>query len=213
MTFQQESKFSGVYGFYTITQQDKHEVKLYRLSLLLSSLAFFVGLTQWIFIGPSMVWISLMVMALGIGASLNWIHIYLRSLHNILKIFWLAGCLGLTIALWNFGSSNLMITFTQNPMWIIAIGPFFAALTGLGFKEFFCFRRPEAIGLTLLVPIALFGHLTQLMNGQIVISILLVSSVFFLVLALRKFGMEAASDIGDKSIFEYLDNQRNSKVV
>ena len=209
MSLQKESKLSGVYGFYTITEQDKNEVKLYRLSLLVSSLAFFVGITEWILIGPSMVWISLMVMALGVGASLNWIHIYLRALHNILKIFWIAGCLGITIALLSLGPSNLMTTLTQEPTWIISIGPFFAALTGLGFKEFFCFRRPEAIGVTLLVPLALFGHLTQLLNGQIVISMLLISSLFFLVLALRKFGMEAGSDIGDKSIFEYLDNQKN----
>ena len=48
-------------------------------------------------------------------------------------------------------------------LWILAVGPFFAALTGVGFKEFFCFRRPEAIGVTLLLPLALLGRLSGLL--------------------------------------------------
>ena len=34
------------------------------------------------------------------------------------------------------------------------------------------------------------------------------SALSLLVLAVRKFGMEAAADVGDKSVFEYLDSQQ-----
>ena len=88
----------------------------------------------------------------------------------------------------------------------IAIGPFFAALTGLGFKEFFCFRRPEAIGVTLLLPISLLSHLFRIFNPSLIISGIGISSILLLVLGIRKFGMDPASDIGDKSVFEYLEN-------
>ena len=204
---------SGIYGVYTITIKDQEEVKLYRFSLLFSSLAFFIGLAQWIFLGPSLVWIWLVGMALGIGTSLKWIHIYLRPLHNMLKIFWGIGFLSIMAALIIVGPKNLITTLSTNTIWLIPIGPLFAALTGLGFKEFFCFRRPEAIGVTLLIPIALLGHLTQSISGETVMTILIISSLFYLVLALRKFGMDASSDIGDKSIFEYLDNQQREKIV
>jgi len=211
--YEEEPIFSGIYGSYTITSKDKREVQFYRLSVLLSALAFFIGLTQWIFIGPNMVWIWLMLMAIGLGAALKWIHIYLETLHKGLQILWALGCLGIVILVVNVGAENLLATFSRNTIWTIAIGPLFAALTGLGFKEFFCFRRPEAIGLTLLIPIALLGHLSQLLNGKTVMTMLMIASFLSLVLAIRKFGMDAASDVGDKSVFEFLDNQKTAKVT
>ena len=204
----QETKLSGIYGTYTITPKDKREVQLYRFSVLVCALAFSLGLTQWLFFGPNMVWIWLITMAIGLGASLKWIHIYLRPLHKTLQILWVIGCIGITGLLLAFSPENLLSLISQNSIWTIAIGPLFAALTGLGFKEFFCFRRIEAIGLTLLIPIALLGHISHLLPGEIVMGILIFSALLLLVLAIRKFGMDPASDIGDKSVFEYLDNQR-----
>ena len=92
-------------------------------------------------------------------------------------------------------------------MWILPIGPLFAALTGIGFKEFFCFQRGEAIGLTLLLPLALLGHLLGLINPEVSAAMLTIAALLLVVLALRKFGMEAAADVGDKSVFAYLDGQ------
>ena len=91
--------------------------------------------------------------------------------------------------------------------WILAIGPLFAALAGIGFKEFFCFQRPEAIGLTLLLPAALLGHLVGLINGPPCLARLCSAALLLVLLALRKFGMDAAADVGDKSVFAYLDGQ------
>ena len=83
-----------------------------------------------------------------------------------------------------------------------------AALTGVGFKEFFCFRRPEAIGVTLLLPLALLGRLSGLLPLATTATLLTVESVLLLVLCLRKFPMPAAADVGDKSVFLHLEAQR-----
>jgi hypothetical protein len=89
--------------------------------------------------------------------------------------------------------------------------PSVAALAGIGFKEFFCFRRPEAIGLTLLLPVALLGYLSGLIAGPAAISMMAISSALLVLLSLRKFGMEAAADVGDKSVFAYLEDLRKAK--
>ena len=99
---------------------------------------------------------------------------------------------------------------TDEGRWIWAIGPFFAALAGIGFKEFFCFQRPEAIGVTLLLPIALVGQLTGLLNPVSSGTLLAVQSGLLLLLCLRKFPMPAAADVGDKSVFAHLKNRRHS---
>jgi uncharacterized integral membrane protein len=99
-------------------------------------------------------------------------------------------------------------TLREQPLWILAVGPFFAALTGVGFKEFFCFRRPEAIGVTLLLPVALLGRLSGLLPVATTATLLTLESVLLLVLCLRKFPMPAAADVGDKSVFLHLEAQR-----
>jgi hypothetical protein len=97
-----------------------------------------------------------------------------------------------------------------NSGWIWAVGPLFAALAGIGFKEFFCFRRPEAIGVTLLLPIALLGRLAGLLSADACGLLLAVEAGLLLLLCLRKFPMPAVADVGDKSVFAYLENRRSS---
>ena len=106
------------------------------------------------------------------------------------------------------GPSQALATLQGQPLWILAIGPLFAALAGIGFKEFFCFRRPEAIGLTLLLPIALLGRLSGLLDPGVCLGLLTSAALLLVVLALRKFGIPAAADVGDKSVFAYLEQQR-----
>ena len=38
--------------------------------------------------------------------------------------------------------------------------------------------------------------------------LMLTAALLLLVLSMRKFGMDAAADVGDKSVFAYLDAQR-----
>ena len=142
--------YQGVYGLYTVTAQHRQEVLFYRLSLLLLALAQAGLLIQWRQWGPGFCWPWLLLMGLGLGGALRWVHIYVRPLHRSLQLFWLLGCLGAAVLAWRVGPAAILPTLVAQPLWIWAVGPFFAALAGLGFKEFFCFQRPEAIGLTLL---------------------------------------------------------------
>ncbi len=204
---EEEIEFEGIYGHYVITQTDRLEVKRYRFAVLFCGVSFFCGLAHWVLLGAEFAWIWLVLLTINLGLALQWIHIYVRPLHNALKVFWAIGCIGLLVLGINQGINNVLPAIAKEPLLTIAIGPLFAAITGLGFKEFFCFRRPEAIGLTLFVPIAVLGHLSQLLNANTVLIMLTTSSLLLLILATRKFGMDASSDIGDKSVFQYLAKQ------
>ncbi|MDA7435012.1 MAG: DUF2301 domain-containing membrane protein [Parasynechococcus sp.] len=203
-----DPQFEGVYGPYTITSIDRREVQRYRISLLVAGLAMTAGLVHWWQFGDRWAWVWLVPLMAGLGLALHWIHIYLRPLHNALRLFWLTGCLGWGLLLMQAGPNEALTTLVEQPLWILAIGPLFAALAGIGFKEFFCFQRPEAIGLTLLLPIALLGRLVGIISTSLCAAFLLIAGLLMVLLALRKFGMEAAADVGDKSVFAYLDSQR-----
>lgn len=205
--------FEGVYGTYTITARDRQDVLGYRLALTAVAVAQLALLAQWRLLGPTALWPWLVTMAVGLGLALRWIHIYLRPLHQLLQLFWLAGCLGgLALAL-RVGAAHLLPALAEQPLWILAIGPFFAALAGVGFKEFFCFRRPEAIGVTLLLPVALLGRLGGLLGPDTTLALLAVQAGLLLLLCLRKFPMAAAADVGDKSVFDWLEQQRQQPVT
>ena len=208
---QSEPCFEGVYGTYCITLQDQQEVQRYRICLLICGLSFSAGLGQWILVGPQLAPLWLLPLALSLGLALHWIHIYLRPLHQALQLFWAAGCIGWLLLAIQAGPFDMFNTLESQRLWTLAIGPLFAALAGIGFKEFFCFRRPEAIGLTFLLPIALLGHLSGLINGSAAISLMTIASALLVLLALRKFGMETAADVGDKSVFSYLEDLRKAK--
>ena len=203
-----DPQFEGVYGPYTITSIDRLEVQRYRISLLVAGLAMTAGLVHWWQFGDRWAWVWLVPLMAGLGLALHWIHIYLRPLHNALRLFWLTGCLGWGLLLMQAGPNEALTTLVEQPLWILAIGPLFAALAGIGFKEFFCFQRPEAIGLTLLLPIALLGRLVGIISTSLCAAFLLIAGLLMVLLALRNFGMEAAADVGDKSVFAYLDSQR-----
>lgn len=200
--------FEGVYGPYAITATDRREVLAYRLALTAVAIGQLGALVQWRSFGPSHTWPWLVLMAVGLGLALRWIHIYLRPLHRALQLFWLLGCLGGVALALRVGPGEMLPALVAQPLWILALGPFFAALTGVGFKEFFCFQRPEAIGVTLLLPVALLGRLGGLFSPMLTGQLLALEGLLLLVLTLRKFPMPAAADVGDKSVFTMLERQR-----
>tara|TARA_B100000965_G_scaffold102150_1_gene83958 strand:- start:105 stop:764 length:660 start_codon:yes stop_codon:yes gene_type:complete len=209
--FQSSNSIKGVYGDFIVTSNDKKEVLFYRLSILFCGLFFLIGIAQWYTNGSHQIWICLMGMSISIGLSLKWIHIYLRPLHQALTILWILGCMGLVTLIYHFGLTNIIYGLRENPKSILLIGPLFAALTGIGFKEFFCFRRIEAIGITIFIPIALIGYLTELANERFTFAMLVVSSLLLLLMGIRKFNLPAEADIGDKSVFDFLESQRKLK--
>lgn len=200
----------GMFGTYTITAADRREVLGYRLALASVALAQLALALQWWQWGSGALWPWLVAMAVGLGLALRWIHIYLRPLHQALQLFWLLGCAGFLGLAARLGPEAMLSDALQRPLAILAVGPFFAALTGVGFKEFFCFRRPEAIGVTLLLPLALLGRLTGLLPVALTLQLLALQAALLLVLCLRKFPMAAAADVGDKSVFTHLERQRRS---
>lgn len=200
----------GVYGPFRITEGDAREVLGYRISLLVAAVAQVGLLLQWQQGGGAWLWPWLLPLAAGIGLALRWIHIYLRPLHRALQLFWLLGCLGFAGLALQVGPAAMATTLADEGIWVWATGPLFAALAGIGFKEFFCFRRLEAIGVTLLLPVALLGHLSGLIPAPLVGRLLAIEAGLLLVLCLRKFPMPAAADVGDKSVFAYLENQRRT---
>ena len=200
-------EFEGVYGKYEITRSDELEVRNYRLALLVCGISFTSGLSHWLLFGASDAWIWLIPMCISLGLALKWIHIYVQFLHRTLQIFWAIGALGITILILKGNSQELISDLVSRPILTLLVGPYFAAMAGLGFKEFFCFQRPEAIGLTLFLPISLGSHLVGVFSQDIEMIFLYLSALLLLILSIRKFGMDAASDIGDKSIFEYLRNK------
>lgn len=202
--------FEGVYGTYSITETDRREVLGYRLALFAAAVAQAALLIQWQQLGGAWIWPWLLPLAAGVGLALRWIHIYLRPLHRALQWLWLVGCVGFLALLLRAGPQGMAEALTVDSRWIWAVGPFFAALAGIGFKEFFCFRRPEAIGVTLLLPMALLGRLSGLLSPEVTATLLAIEAALLLVLTLRKFPMDAAADVGDKSVFAYLEAQRHS---
>ena len=201
--------FEGVYGPFTITATDRREVLGYRLALLTAAIAQAALLAQWHWLGGAWLWPWLLPLAAGLGLALRWIHIYLRPLHRALQLFWLLGCLGFGALLLVAGPTGMAAALAADGRWIWAVGPLFTALAGIGFKEFFCFRRPEAIGVTLLLPVALLGRLLGLLGEPTTVALLATEAVLLLVLTLRKFPMPAAADVGDKSVFLWLAQQRH----
>ena len=208
LSFQSSNSIQGVYGDFIVTSSDKKEVLLYRLSILFCGLFFSIGISNWLYNGSNQTWIYLVGMSISIGLSLKWIHIYLRPLHQALIVLWLLGSIGFLILFYLYGLTNIIYVIRENPKLILLIGPLFASLTGIGFKEFFCFRRIEAIGITIFIPIALIGYLTELVNERFTFAMLLISSLQLLTMGIRKFNLPAEADIGDKSVFDFLESQR-----
>ncbi|HEY9747508.1 MAG TPA: DUF2301 domain-containing membrane protein, partial [Allocoleopsis sp.] len=148
--------------------------------------------------------------SLALGVSLLTIHIYLVPLHRALQAFWAIGSLSaIVLAL---QADEPLGSFVYNhPLSLLGVGFTFAALTGIFFKEAFCFNRPETKILTPLVPILLLGHMVGILPPQGEQMLLAVWAALFLVFACRKLIQPISPDIGDKSVFEYLHQQRLAK--
>jgi uncharacterized integral membrane protein len=200
--------YSGQFGDYTITQGDRRGVVLYRAGLMVAAVAFGAGtaIALGFYQNPALVQaISVLftLFWLGLGLSLATIHIYLVPLHRLLQGFWLVG--GVAALVLSHGIDGpLAQTVMDQPQVLWGIGFTFAALTGIFFKEAFCFNRLETKLLTPLVPCLLLGHLFGWLPLEVKQGLLVAWSLLFVVFALRKAVQPIVPDIGDKSVFAYL---------
>ena len=215
MTHPQQSEpvvYQGQFGEFTITESDRSGVVIYRAGLMVAALSFAIGSTE-VLLGHQS-WQALTPLiacfCLGLGVSLFTIHIYLEVLHRLLQVFWAIGSItALTLAL--SSREPLAVTVYNHPVALFGVGFMFAALTGIYFKEAFCFNRLETKLLTPLVPILLLGHLVGVLPTQWERAMLASWAVLFVVFALRKALQQIPPDIGDKSVFAYLHAQRSAR--
>jgi uncharacterized integral membrane protein len=204
--------YQGQFGEFTVTERDRQGVIIYRAGLMVAALCFGLatGLVLWQ--GENELIQRLItplysLFCLGLGVSLLTIHIYLELLHRVLQGFWLVGAIA---AIWVAHSSPALFALTvyTEPLSILGVGFTFAALTGIFFKEGFCFHRLETKILTPIVPLLLLGHLSGGLSLPVEQGLLVAWAVFFLVFALRKVIQPIPPDIGDKSVFDYLHQQK-----
>ncbi|MEM8779294.1 MAG: DUF2301 domain-containing membrane protein [Cyanobacteria bacterium P01_G01_bin.49] len=206
--------YQGQFGQFTITEEDRTEVKIYRSGLFLAALSFAMGSGLILIVGATPLSLGLftplfVMFCLGLGISLVTIHIYLRPLHRLLQLFWGIGVISAVVI--GFTAEEPFPLFVyDHPLTILGIGFIFAALTGIYFKEAFCFNRLETKLLTPLVPLLLLGHLTEILSPLTEQILLGIWTGLFIIFAMRKLFQAIPPDIGDKSVFTYLKQQRSA---
>ena len=202
--------YEGQFGQFTIDKSDRIEVIIYRSGLVIAALAFAVAANLTVAKGESALnWVTPLfaLFSLGLGVSLWTIHIYMAALHRALQAFWLIGSIS-AIVIGIQADEPLALYVYNHPLTILGIGFTFAALTGIYFKEAFCFNRLETKVLTPIVPFLLLGHLTGLLSFNIEQVLLAIWTIGFTVFAGRKMVQAIDPDIGDKSVFAYLKQQK-----
>jgi uncharacterized integral membrane protein len=206
--------YQGQFGEFTITQSDRTGVIIYRAGLMIAALSFAIGSALVLFNNnPTNLAILTFLYAcftLALGVSLLTIHIYMVVLHRILQVFWGIGTIA-SVALALSSNQPLAVTVYNHPLTLFGVGFTFVALTGIYFKEAFCFNRVETKVLTFIVPLLLLGHLLGILPIQGEQILLGIWAILFLVFALRKTVQAMPADIGDKSVFTYLKQQRSAK--
>jgi uncharacterized integral membrane protein len=207
--------YKGQFGEFTIDSTDRQEVIVYRAALAIAAISFCAATTlaiqaQSLAIMPNLVTGLYVVFCVALAIALSKIHIYLALLHRTLQAFLAIGCVASIIVAWQYGG-NLAIAVYQQPITILGVGFTFAALTGIYFKEAFCFNRFETKILTVLVPFLLAGHMLGKLPIVAEQILLAVWAMLFFIFALRKLFQDIPADIGDKSVFAYLKAQKQQK--
>jgi uncharacterized integral membrane protein len=210
----QPTIYQGQFGEFTITDSDRQGVIIYRAGLILAAVSFTIGSVLVLWQGATPIVLQVLtplfaVFSLGLAISLITIHIYLVPLHRLLQLFWLIGTT--TAAILTASSSEpLALAVYNHPITLLGVGFSFAALTGIYFKEAFCFNRLETKFLTPIVPMLLLGHFAGILPAQIEQVLLATWTVLFIVFVVRKAIQAIPPDIGDKSVFAYLKQKRYS---
>lgn len=203
-----EVYYQGVYGPWKVDQQDLVEVWSYRVGLSVAATAYVsVGLygllpEQLDGLEGSLDAITL-VGCVGMAASLALIHIYVTPLKRALQVLCGLGTLGfLYIAATQDQPAAVFVA--QHPVYMWLVGPLFAAITGVAFKEGFCYNKWEAAGLFGAMPLLMGGHLLGIWSQEAERGLLASTLVLISVFAARKYTQAVKDDIGDKSVFTFL---------
>ncbi|KAK1408733.1 hypothetical protein QVD17_40747 [Tagetes erecta] len=206
--------YQGVYGPWSVDSTDIREVISYR-SGLVTAAASFVLASSAVFLPDDFILTDLLkqnvdvlyaIGASGLGLSLVLIHIYVTEIKRTLQALWVLGVVGsiaAKVCLAQPADESLVQYVVDNPVAVWFVGPLFAALTGLVFKEGLCYGKLEAGILTFIIPSVLLGHLSGLMDDGVKVGLLGAWMALFVIFAARKFTQPIKDDIGDKSVFTF----------
>lgn len=220
----QPTIYQGVYGPWTIEDSDIQEVILYRSGLVTAAASFVLASSAPLLPSDSIMSdliernldLLYAIGSCGLGLSLFLIHIYVTEIKRALQALWFLGALG-SLATYSTlaqpAGKNLVQYVIENPIAVWFVGPLFAALTGLVFKEGLCYGKLEAGLLTFVIPSLLLGHLTGIMDDGVKITLLSTWLALFVVFAGRKFTQPIKDDIGDKSVFIFNDLPEEEKAA
>ncbi|KAL3150605.1 hypothetical protein ABBQ32_000412 [Trebouxia sp. C0010 RCD-2024] len=204
---QQQGKtvYKGVYSDWSVEEEDVREVIAYRAGLNVAALALLVETGICLTSSNSVpdVWQNAVVAAgvAGLGASLYLVHMYVTPIKRFMQGLYGVGTVGaLGLALSQNGQAVPRYV-AEHPSAVWLVGPFFAAVTGLAFKEGACYGKPEAVALFFVTPLLLLGHLTGLVPEGAEKGLLLTFVALCTVFAGRKWTQAIKDDIGDKSVF------------
>lgn len=211
---QSQTVYQGVYGPWTIEPSDIREVILYRTGLVTAAASFVVAASTAFLPADSLLRhnlehnldLFLVSGAAGLGLSLYLIHIYVTEIKRTLQALWALGsigCFATFTSLARPAEHGLVQYVVDNPTAVWFVGPLFAALTGLVFKEGLCYGKLEAGLLTFIIPTLLLGHLTGTTDDGVKLSLLGMWMALFMIFAARKFTQPVKDDIGDKSVFMF----------
>ncbi|KAI0489356.1 hypothetical protein KFK09_029198 [Dendrobium nobile] len=204
--------YKGIYGPWTVEPSDVREVILYRSGLVTAASSFVLAASS-AFLPENATFREFLKQNIdfiyvagagGLGLSLLLIHIYVTPIKRFLQALWVIGVFGSAatyVYLANPLDEGLVQYVIENPSAVWFVGPLFAALTGLVFKEGLCYGKLEAGVLTFIIPVLLLGHLTGLMDNGTKLNLLGLWMALFVVFAARKFQQPIKDDIGDKSVF------------
>ncbi|KAL9669807.1 hypothetical protein QQ045_007356 [Rhodiola kirilowii] len=218
--------YKGVYGPWSVESSDVREVIFYRAGLVTAATSLVIAASTAFL--PGNFFLSTLIQqnldlfyalgAAGLGISLFLIHIYVTEIKRTLQALWALGVLGsfaVYICLALPADQTLVQYVIDNPTTVWFVGPLFASLTGLVFKEGLCYGKLEAGLLTFIIPTLLLGHLTNLMDDGVKLPLLATWMALFSVFAGRKFTQPIKDDIGDKSVFIFQalpDNEKKALI-
>ena len=215
----------GLYCDWSVTDADVAEVWAYRVSLSVVALSVLACSSQ-AFIAtdpvgagggsdPSWLDAAYFTGAAGLGVALRLIHMYVDPIKKFMQALYaagLAGSIGVAALASQTGDGGSVPAYVvAHPAAVWAVGPMFAALTGVAFKEGMCYGKAECAALFFVVPATLLAHLTGLANEEIEKGLLGTWCVLIAVFAARKYTQEVKDDIGDKSVFIFADLREDEK--
>ncbi|PIA32831.1 hypothetical protein AQUCO_04300040v1 [Aquilegia coerulea] len=168
--------YQGIYGPWSVDQSDVREVILYRSGLVTAAASFVIAAST-AFLPEENPFREFLKQDLnflyalgagGLGLSLFLIHIYVTEIKRTLQALWALGVVGSLatyLSLAQAVGQSLPDYVVDNPAAVWLVGPLFAALTGLVFKEGLCYGKLEAGILTFVIPTVLLGHLVPALSN------------------------------------------------